>query len=394
MTRRIWITGIAAVALTAVICIAVVLFTAFSVPAVAETTETMEETEMETITATTVPETRPVETMAAETSREPETTVLPETSGPAAGAEAALEVLIVDTDPQMYTYDQMVLDLEHMNSQYPDLADLDSIGDTPDGRKIWHLVIGNQAAGRHVLVTASIHAREYITTQLVMKQTSEFLKRANNYESVLENTAIHVVPMINPDGVSISQLGLEGCLQEETRQRVLEIGAMDGASDWNSYLRRWKSNAQGVDLNRNFDALWEQYSDGLGRPSADHYKGTAIGCAPEAAALIRLTEGYPFDRTISYHTQGGVIYWYFGQSGDLKAETEAFAKRVSEVTGYPMDANYENLDPAGYKDWAIHKKGIPSLTIEVGHDTSPVPPDQFSAIWQANKGVWDVMLEQ
>ena len=96
--------------------------------------------------------------------------------------------------------------------------------------------------------------------------------------------------MINPDGVSISQMGLEGCLTEETRERVLEISRLDGAQDMNAYLRRWKSNSRGVDLNRNFDALWESYNDGLGRPSADHYKGTAPGSEPEAAALAALRQ--------------------------------------------------------------------------------------------------------
>lgn len=306
------------------------------------------------------------------------------------------QALIVDSDPQMYTYDQMTRDLQAMEAGYPDLVTLDSLTDTPDGRSLWHLVIGDsEKAGRHILVTASIHAREYMTTQLVMKQTSQFLGNIQNYPGITEGTtAFHVVPMINPDGVSISQMGLEGCLTEETRERVLEISRLDGAQDMNAYLRRWKSNSRGVDLNRNFDALWESYNDGLGRPSADHYKGTAPGSEPEAAALIALTERYPFARTVSYHTQGNVIYWYFGQTGELKEATRALANQVGALTGYPTDANYEKLDPAGYKDWAISKKGIPSLTIEVGTETSPVPPSQFQAVWRANIGVWDVLLQE
>lgn len=52
-------------------------------------------------------------------------------------------------------------------------------------------------------------------------------------------------------------------------------------------------------------------------------------------------------------------------------------------------ADYQSLDPAGYKDWAISQKGIPSLTIEVGRDTVPVPEEQFDEIWNANKNVWE-----
>lgn len=57
-----------------------------------------------------------------------------------------------------------------------------------------------------------------------------------------------------------------------------------------------------------------------------------------------------------------------------------------------MDADYEALDPAGYKDWAISKEGIPSLTIEVGRDTSPVPWEQFGEIWEKNKFVFEETL--
>ena len=40
---------------------------------------------------------------------------------------------------------------------------------------------------------------------------------------------------------------------------------MDEASlSDNDYLEQWKSNANGVDLNRNFDALWDSYADPAG----------------------------------------------------------------------------------------------------------------------------------
>ena len=116
-------------------------------------------------------------------------------------------------------------------------------------------------------------------------------------------------------------------------------------------------------------------------------EGTAPGTTVEAKALISLTETESFTRTISYHTQGQVVYWYFGQKGALLEESRAFAKAISKVTGYRMDANYEALDPAGYKDWALSAKGIPSLTVEVGSGTNPLPHAQFEQIWKENRNV-------
>lgn len=306
------------------------------------------------------------------------------------------EDLIVLQNPEMYTYENMVHDLETLPLLYGEVVSLDSLGQTMDGREIYHLVIGNKDAEVKILINGSIHAREYMTSQLVMKQTAVFLKNlaAGNtyadqtYEELLQNVAIHVVPMINPDGVSISQFGMDGILTEAVKERVREIAALDGSTAEGNYLTRWKANGNGVDINRNFDALWESYA-GPSHPSCDHYKGESVGCEPESAALIQLTETEMFDRTISYHTQGSVIYWYFAQEGELYDETLDFANCISNITGYPTDANYEYLDPAGYKDWGICKLGIAGLTVEVGRETSPVPASQFADIWAKNQYVWE-----
>ena len=88
-----------------------------------------------------------------------------------------------------------------------------------------------------------------------------------------------------------------------------------------------------------------------------------------------------------------VIYWYCGQEGSLYDQTLSFANTIAAATGYPLDADYQALDPAGYKDWAILSQGIPSLTIEVGTGDTPVSPDQFETIWEENQFVWEEMLK-
>ena len=66
---------------------------------------------------------------------------------------------------------------------------------------------------------------------------------------------------------------------------------------------------------------------------------------------------------------------------------------MGDLTGYPLDDNYEALDPAGYKDWAISKMNIPSLTIEIGSGTSPVPADQLDILYKQNADVWYALLQ-
>lgn len=301
----------------------------------------------------------------------------------------------------LYTYGEFQRDMAALQKNAGAELRVDEIGQTVDGNKLYDFRVGNPAAERHLLVFGGIHAREYITAQLVMRQLVQLLSDQStngSYENIavrelLSNTEIHFIPMANPDGISISQLGLEGLHTEAVRETVRQIAAKDGKALTESYLRQWKSNANGVDLNRNFDALWESYNDHLGHASADHYKGTAPECELESKALADLTRQFQFDATLSYHTQGEVIYWNFGQEGELKNMSLLLANRVSELTGYRLDGNFQALDTAGYKDWAISKLGIPSLTIEAGHGGNPVDPAQMDAIWRENRDVVPMTLK-
>ena len=301
----------------------------------------------------------------------------------------------------LYTYGEFQRDMAVLQKNAGAALRVDEIGQTVDGNKLYDFRVGNPAAERHLLVCGGIHAREYITAQLVMRQLVQLLsdQSANgSYENMavrelLSNTEIHFIPMANPDGIAISQLGLEGLRTEAVRETVRQIASKDGKALTEAYLRQWKSNANGVDLNRNFDALWESYNDHLGHASADHYKGTAPECELESKALADLTRQFQFDATLSYHTQGEVIYWNFGQEGELKNMSLLLANRVSELTGYRLDGNFQALDTAGYKDWAISKMGIPSLTIEAGHGGNPVDPAQMDAIWRENRNVVPMTLK-
>ena len=320
-------------------------------------------------------------------------------------AEATLSIIQTGDylcfQSSLYTYGEFQRDMAALQKNAGAALRVDEIGQTVDGNKLYDFRVGNPAAERHLLVFGGIHAREYITAQLVMRQLVQLLSDQStngSYENIavrelLSNTEIHFIPMANPDGIGISQLGLEGLHTEAVRETVRQIAAKDGKALTESYLRQWKSNANGVDLNRNFDALWESYNDHLGHASADHYKGTAPECELESKALADLTRQFQFDATLSYHTQGEVIYWNFGQEGELKNMSLLLANRVSELTGYRLDGNFQALDTAGYKDWAISKLGIPSLTIEAGHGGNPVDPAQMDAIWRENRDVVPMTLK-
>lgn len=296
---------------------------------------------------------------------------------------------------RMYSYSELIEDVHKLQNSYGDILGVKTLAETYDGRDVIAISIGNRAAEKKVLIFGAIHAREYITSQLIMMQLYDILdKQENKYEykgisinQILDSEEIYFIPMLNPDGVTLCQYGIDGANKKSTRQMIYSIFEMDKAVELSGYLNQWKANARGVDLNRNFNADWEEYDDGVHHPSADHFKGVKYESEAESKAIADLTREKEFDRTISYHTQGQVIYWFYKQEGEVLNTSKRFAEMASELTGYQLDANYQALDSGGYKDWAILDLRIPSLTIEVGYGKNPVDPEQIASIWEENKDI-------
>ncbi len=317
----------------------------------------------------------------------------PELRSSASPVPVSKQNLTINQMPEKYSYDDFIGDLQKLQSNYSGKIHCVKLCDTHDGRGVYDIVLGDPNGPNQALIFGAMHAREYITTQVVMRQLCDAIDVLNGFDTgtyrdqskkaLLENCTIHFIPMNNPDGVSISQFGLAGIRDENLREAVAAMADDD--------FEQWKANGTGVDLNRNFDAGWYEFG-GSPAPAAERYKGAFPGSEPESAALIKLTEKYNLRRAISYHTCGALIYWYYMQSGDVLAESQRFAGLISEETGYPLDDDYTAVDAAGYKDWAVYKMGIPSITIEIGAEMgrsieNPVPISRFDDIWEQNRNV-------
>lgn len=99
-----------------------------------------------------------------------------------------------------YTYENMQNDLGIFARIFPEAIQIDSMGRTEDNRELYHFRIGSANAPKKVLIFGGIHGREYMTSQLLMEQTTEFLMklcrtRCKEYEKIMEGKAIHIVPM-------------------------------------------------------------------------------------------------------------------------------------------------------------------------------------------------------
>lgn len=293
-----------------------------------------------------------------------------------------------------YTYQEMQVDLNILKATYPQMQ-MDVLGNTIDGRQLYHVVVGNPSAPHKILVHGGIHAREYISSQVVMREIVALLEMQQNgwlyhgqsVATLLQNTCIHFVPMVNPDGITLVQGGIDALNTQAAKTMVMSMAAQDQVTDLATYLRKWKNNINGVNLNRNFNAFWQEATPKVDHPSNMFYKGTGPESEVESKALANLCRQLMPDYTISYHTQGRVIYWYFGETGNYKAKGQYLANVVHQNTGYTISDTWSQTDAAGFKDWAVQKLDIPSVTIELGRGTSPVDESQITQMWTENDGI-------
>lgn len=316
---------------------------------------------------------------------------------------------VVDVSKAEYTYEEMEEDLFLLQQYYPDLLRVNSAGKTLDGREIYYAEFGEANASRRIMINAGIHGREYMTPLIVMDQLEYYLanydaleKDGKSFGKRMKGIAFCIVPMINPDGITISQKGLEGLRSEVLREQVLtayendkKYGGYDQHySDLSDYLVKWKANARGVDLNRNFGIDgWLELRTGVTYPSSQKYKGEAPNSEPETQALMALTQSLEgLLCSISVHSQGEILYWDCGQTGEVRNQTVALVETIRGVNGYRPQDRFVQAD-ASYNDWCVLNLGVPSVNIETGTGSCPLPIEQFEIIRGQNLSLWDALVQ-
>ena len=282
-----------------------------------------------------------------------------------------------------YAYEQMLLDMDAMVQAYPELLERDSLGSSEMGLDIPVLRIGREDAAHHVLLQGNIHGREHMTGWLLMALTDYWLE--NGMQDLAKDICFHIIPMMNPDGVVLSQTGR----LPEGGWQIYYDDLMQGYAGENvlDYTANWKANARGVDLNRNFPALWEDVAVLRTKHSSEGYQGDAPFCAVETRALRDYTLKWMPDVTISYHSSGSLIFSEFGTKEPVNADSRSLAQAVAAVTGYTV-ASSIGMTGGGYKDWAMQELDIPSLTIEIGCDGMVLEHRELYATFSRNCGIF------
>lgn len=343
---------------------------------------------------------------------------------------------VVDVTDALYTYDMMRDDIETLCDTYGECLSCEVLGSSVDGREIYEVWLGSHDAEHHIFVQAAIHGREYMTAQLVMRMLEYYAANydsgsyhGKSYRDLLQNTAIHVIPMSNPDGVTISQLGTGAMYHEEIEALVYDCYLrdleklvleedMNGDWNWSDYYKQedydreaegkteiisfeeyqtlWKSNANGVDLNANFDAGWADI-ELKQAPAYGSYKGLYAVSEPETQILVEEAKKRAYDYFISYHSKGQLIYYDVnGNTEETSEKSYALASDLQAILKYePVNTQKGyNVNLGGFSDWVQLELQGASVTIENGRHPCPLAIEEFDAMWHRNRESWAMLCER
>ncbi len=285
-----------------------------------------------------------------------------------------------------YTYELTNIIADGIAARYP-FVTKGSAGKSIMGNDLIYMEMGNGTT--EVFFNASHHANEWITTPIVLKFAEDYAKAYAYGSSIYDIDAaqlfndkkLYIMPLVNPDGVDLVNGGIDdGYFLNLTRQIANRYPSIP-------YPSGWKANIAGTDLNLNYPAGWlkareNKFAQGFTTPAPRDYVGETPLSAIESRAVYDFTLNRNFALTVSYHTQGNVIYWKYA---DFEPErSREIAEALAAASGYALSLTPAESAYAGYKDWFISYYNLPGYTVEVGRGTNPLPISQFDGIYNSN----------
>lgn len=277
---------------------------------------------------------------------------------------------IVDTTDTYYL-DKIYSDIDELVNKYCSILSKRIIGKSVEGKNIIALKLSSDNSYKpSVLFTGGIHAREDFSVMLVMKMIDYYCAYYNegtlfdNYDvkNIVENVDMYFIPVANPDGLNIVHHGLESS-SNYNKLKEMKI--------WGEDHTYWKANANGIDINKNFDdGNWEIRTcvPGTDVPCSDRFKGFEPNSEPETRALIDFSNSHDFSLMVSYHCSGNCVFWADNDTHsmfkklDVKIMDEFSQKYIYRKTKIGEDPK---IYGCGFENWFRVNKKRPGFCVEL-----------------------------
>lgn len=200
----------------------------------------------------------------------------------------------------------------------PFLENSEVIGHSVEGRPIEKLVLGT--GDEVTLILATIHGNENAGTPLVQKTADLLMRRPE----LLKGRKVVLVPVVNPDG----------------------------------YYRHVRTNARGIDLNRNFASS--------NRQNSRRYGATELS-EPEARVIASLLDQYKPDKIVTIHQPLSKVDW--------DGPGEELARHMGKYVDLPVERI--GARPGSLGSYAGEDLKIPIITYELPKEATGRPTEEL-----------------
>lgn len=128
-----------------------------------------------------------------------------------------------------------------------------------------------------------------------------------------------------------------------------------------------RTNANGVDLNRNFPTKnWGEDTSTAGDNPQDYYGGKSAGSEIETQFVIDIVKKYQPKIIITLHAPYKIVN-YDGPAGDI-------AQKISDIIDYPVEPTIGYPTPGSFGTYCGVERNIPTITLELDEK---IPIDQL-----------------
>jgi len=306
---------------------------------------------------------------------------------------------------KLYRYDELTRLLNDFAQAYPDLARLESIGQSYEGRDIWLLTLTNTKTGPDtekpaLWVDGNLHASETAPTTACLHHIYTMLNQYGQNEAVtrcLDTRVFYVCPRVNPDGAELALADQPKILRSGTRPypydedpidglipedidgdgRILMMRIQDPDGAWKKHpdeprllVRRGPTEIGGtyyrllpeghienydgatitiqqpkerLDFNRNFPASWRTENEQRGA-------GPYPASEPEVRNVVDFIAKHPnITGGITFHTMSGVLLRPFSHKPDTDMIAEdlwtyqKIGEKGTAITDYPNISVYHDF---------------------------------------------------
>jgi predicted deacylase len=235
--------------------------------------------------------------------------------------------------------------LSTLNTQFPQLSELYTIGKSTKKRDLWVIKLTNKESKKDkpkFKYIANMHGDEIVGRELMVLLAEDLLKNYGKEQRItqlLDNTEIHILASMNPDGAALGRRG----------------------------------NANNVDLNRDFP-------DFTTRDNADTTNGRQL----ETKAVMNWQNQIAFKLSANFHGGAEVVNYPWDTSPDqcpnhdlikdlsLEYATNAPYMATSTVFNNGITNGFEWYEVnGGMQDWSINWKKDLQVTVELSDEKWP-----------------------